>query len=215
MLLLAGLGNPGTKFAGHRHNVGFMALDAIVQRHGFGQWRSRFSGELAEGSVAGHRVLALKPMTHVNMSGLSVGQAVRFLKLEPGDITVIYDELDLVPGKVRVKVGGGHGGHNGIRNIAAHIGPGFRRVRLGIGHPGDKNLVSGYVLRDFTKADRKIVDHVVEVVVESLPILIAGDDNRFMTRVSHVLNPPPPKPPGPDYALDEQAAEALKEGKSG
>ncbi|MCY4311133.1 MAG: aminoacyl-tRNA hydrolase, partial [Rhodospirillaceae bacterium] len=154
MLLLAGLGNPGTKFAGHRHNVGFMALDAIVQRHGFGQWRSRFSGELAEGSVAGHRVLALKPMTHVNMSGLSVGQAVRFLKLEPGDITVIYDELDLVPGKVRVKVGGGHGGHNGIRNIAAHIGPGFRRVRLGIGHPGDKNLVSGYVLRDFTKADR-------------------------------------------------------------
>jgi len=195
-----------------------MALDAVVRRYGFGPWRGRFSGELAEGTIDGQRVLALKPMTQMNLSGRSVGEAVRFLKLDPADVTVIYDELDLAPGKMRVKVGGGHGGHNGIRDVAAHIGPDFRRVRLGIGHPGDKNLVTGYVLRDFTKADRKIADGLVEAVVDSLPTLVAGDDNRFMTQVSHILNPPPPKPPRPaqDGAQNAEApaADPAKDRKS-
>lgn len=201
-MLLVGLGNPGPKYAGHRHNIGFMALDEIARRYGFGPWRGRFAGEASDGSIEGQRFLALKPMTSMNLSGRSVGEAVRFLKLDPADVTVIYDELDLAPGKVRVKTGGGHGGHNGIRDIAAHIGPDFRRVRLGIGHPGDKKLVSGYVLRDFTKADRRVADDMIAAVVEAMPHLATGEDNRFMTQVSHILNPPPPKPPQPAAPSD-------------
>ena len=196
-MLLVGLGNPGPKFSGHRHNIGFMALDEMARRYGFGPWRGRFAGEAADGAIEGRRTLALKPMTSMNLSGRSVGEAVRFLKLDPADVTVIYDELDLAPGKMRVKTGGGHGGHNGIRDIAAHIGPEFRRVRLGIGHPGDRNLVSGYVLRDFTKADRRIADDMIAAVVDAMPFLAADDDNRFMTQVSHVLNPQPLKPDPP------------------
>lgn len=195
MLLLVGLGNPEPKYAGHRHNLGFMALDEIVRRYGFGPWRGRFAGALAEGAVDGNRILALKPMTRMNLSGRSVGEALRFHKLEPADVTVLYDELDLVPGKMRVKTGGGHGGHNGIRDIAARIGPDFRRVRLGIGHPGDRNRVTGYVLHDFTKAERRITGDLIDAVAEALPLLVGGGDNRFMTKVSQTLNPPPPKPP--------------------
>ena len=195
MLLLVGLGNPGPKYAGHRHNFGFLALDEIARRYSFGPWRRRFAGATAAGDIGGVRILALKPMTMMNLSGRSVGEAVRFHKLDPADVTVLYDELDLVPGKMRVKTGGGHGGHNGIRDIAAQIGPDFRRVRLGIGHPGDKDLVTGYVLRDFTKAERKTADYLIAAVAEAAPLLIDGDDNRFMTRVSQTLNPPPPKPP--------------------
>ena len=200
MLLLVGLGNPGPKFSGHRHNFGFMALDEIVRRYGFGPWRRRFAGALAEGAVEGARILALKPMTRMNLSGLSVAAAVRFHKLAPADVTVLYDELDLVPGKMRVKTGGGHGGHNGIRDIAARIGPDFRRVRLGIGHPGDRDRVTGYVLHDFTKAERRTAGALIDAVAGALPLLAGGDDNRFMTKVSQTMNPPPPKPepkPGP------------------
>ena len=195
MLLLVGLGNPGPKHAGHRHNLGFMALDGIARRHGFGAWRSRFAGAAAEGEVEGVRILALKPMTMMNLSGRSVGEAVRFLKLDTGDVTVLYDELDLAPGRLRVRVGGGHGGHNGVRDIVARIGPDFRRVRLGIGHPGSRHLTGGYVLRDFTRAERTVADALVAAVADALPLLVRGDDNRFMTRVSQTLLPPRPKPP--------------------
>ena len=195
MLLMVGLGNPEPKYAGHRHNFGFMALDEIVRRYGFGPWRRRFAGALAEGAVDGARILALKPMTRMNLSGLSVAAAARFHKLDPGDVIVLYDELDLVPGKMRVKTGGGHGGHNGIRDIAARIGSDFRRVRLGIGHPGDRDRVTGYVLHDFTKAERRTAGALIDAVAGALPLLVGGDDNRFMTKVSQTMNPPPPKPP--------------------
>ena len=195
MLLLVGLGNPGPKHAGHRHNFGFLALDEIARRYRFGPWRGRFAGAAADGEIGGVRILALKPLTMMNMSGRSVGEALRFHKLDQADVTVLYDELDLVPGKMRVKTGGGHGGHNGVRDIAAQIGPGFRRVRLGIGHPGDKDRVTGYVLHDFTKAERKTADDLIDAVAEAAPLLVGGEDNRFMTRVSQTLNPPPPKPP--------------------
>ncbi len=226
MLLLVGLGNPGPKFAGHRHNFGFMALDEIARRYDFGPWRGRFAGAAADGEVAGMRILALKPMTRMNLSGRSVGDAVRFHKLAPADVTVLYDELDLVPGKMRVKIGGGHGGHNGIRDIAARIGPDFRRVRLGIGHPGDRDRVTGYVLHDFTKAERTTAGALIDAVAEALPLLVGGDDNRFMTKVSQTLNPPPPKPepkrdpkPEPDSvrepAPEKAAAPPAGEGDAG
>ena len=207
MLLLVGLGNPGPKFAGHRHNFGFLALDEIVRRYGFGPWRRRFAGALAEGAVDGTRILALKPMTRMNLSGLSVVAVARFHKLDPADVIVLYDELDLVPGKMRVKTGGGHGGHNGIRDIAARIGPDFRRVRLGIGHPGDKDRVTRYVLHDFTKAERRIAGALIDAVAGALPLLVGGDDNRFMTKVSQTVNPPPPKPsPKPHQKPDAPPA---------
>ena len=207
MLLLVGLGNPGPKFAGHRHNFGFMALDEIVRRYGFGPWRRRFAGALAEGAVDSTRILALKPMTRMNLSGLSVVAVARFHKLDPADVIVLYDELDLVPGKMRVKTGGGHGGHNGIRDIAARIGPDFRRVRLGIGHPGDKDRVTRYVLHDFTKAERRTAGALIDAVAGALPLLVGGDDNRFMTKVSQTVNPPPPKPsPKPHQKPDAPPA---------
>src|SRR6056297_3617388 len=154
MLLFAGLGNPGTKYAGNRHNIGFMALDRIAADHGFGPWKAKFQGEIAEGRLGGEKLLLLKPMTYMNLSGQSVGEAMRFYKLAPGDVTVFHDELDLAPGKVRVKTGGGHAGHNGLRSIHQHIGESYARVRLGIGHPGRKELVSHYVLQDFPKSER-------------------------------------------------------------
>src|SRR5499427_6234335 len=153
MKLFVGLGNPGTAYARHRHNVGFMAIDRIAARHDLGPWRKRFHGLASEGSIAGHRVLLLKPHTYMNDSGRSVQDAQRFLKLADADVLVFHDELDLMPGKVRVKMGGGNAGHNGLRSITQHIGNDYGRVRLGIGHPGAKHLVSGYVLHDFAKAD--------------------------------------------------------------
>ena len=155
MLLLVGLGNPGPKYADNRHNIGFMAVDEIVRRHGFGAWRARFHGLAADGVLDGQKVLALKPTTFMNHSGRAVGEAMRFFKLEPAAVTVIHDEIDLAFGKVRVKRGGGHAGHNGLRDIDAHIGADFWRVRVGIGHPGDKELVHGHVLSDFAKADSR------------------------------------------------------------
>jgi peptidyl-tRNA hydrolase, PTH1 family len=184
MLLLVGLGNPGPQYAYHRHNIGFMVVDDIVHRHGFAPWRNRFQGQAAEGMLGGVKTLALKPSTFMNRSGQSVGEAARFYKLAPADVVVIHDELDLAPGKCRVKQGGGHGGHNGLRSIDQHLGPDYWRVRLGIGHPGDKALVNGYVLHDFAKSDEAWLDPLLEAVAAAAPLLAEGAADKFMTKVA-------------------------------
>lgn len=184
MLLVVGLGNPGPEYAYHRHNIGYMALDDIVERHGFGPYRFKFQGELAEGRLGGGKAWALKPATFMNESGRSVGQAIRFFKLAPDQVVVIHDDLDLPPGKCRVKKGGGNGGHNGLRSIDAHIGPEYWRVRLGIGHPGRKELVRGYVLHDFAKSDEAWLDPLLEAVADAIPLLAEGAADRFMTKVA-------------------------------
>jgi PTH1 family peptidyl-tRNA hydrolase len=155
MLIIAGLGNPGGKYAGNRHNIGFMAVDAIHRRHSFSPWSKKFRAEIAEGEIGGEKVLLIKPQTFMNLSGESVGEAMRFYKLQPADLVAIYDELDLAPGKARLKTGGGHGGHNGIRSLDAHCGREYRRLRLGIGHPGVKEMVQNHVLGDFAKAEEE------------------------------------------------------------
>jgi len=198
MLLIAGLGNPGPKYERNRHNIGFMAVDEIVRRHSFGAWRSRFQSMAAEGRIAGQKVLVVKPMTYMNESGRAIGEALRFFKMDPGQVIVIYDELDLVVGKVRVKLGGGLAGHNGLRSIDAHIGNGFRRVRVGIGHPGDKNKVHGHVLSDFAKAEQAMVARITDAIATHIPLLVEGDENGFMSRAAHDIFPPPPKPPRPE-----------------
>ncbi len=194
MFLLVGLGNPGPKYAGNRHNIGFMAVDEIVRRHGFSSWRKRFKGDVSEGTLGGEKVLVLKPLTFMNESGQSVGEALRFLDLEPDKVIVIYDELDLQPGKVRVKLGGGAAGHNGIRSISSHISPHYVRVRLGIGHPGDKNLVYPHVLSDFAKSDKTWVEPLLQAVSEEAVFLVEGDYAKFQNKVHLALNPAPEKP---------------------
>jgi peptidyl-tRNA hydrolase, PTH1 family len=184
MLIIAGLGNPGQKHAGNRHNVGFMAADAIARRHSFSPWTSKFKALIAEGMIDGSKVLLVKPQTFMNLSGQSVGEAMRFYKLSPADLVVLYDELDLAPGKVRVKTGGGSGGHNGIRSLDAHCGKDYRRVRIGIGHPGVKELVHGYVLGDFAKADAEWLDPLLEAIGDNAGLLVKGDDSAFMNRLS-------------------------------
>ena len=190
MQLFVGLGNPGAKYAGNRHNIGFMALDRIAADHGATPWRARFQGETAEVRLGADKVLLLKPMTFMNESGRSVGEAMRFHKLAPEDVTVFHDELDLAPGRCRVKRGGGHAGHNGLRSIHAHVGPDYRRVRLGIGHPGHKDAVSGYVLRDFPKADADWLDDLLRGIVDGAPALAEGDDGRFGNAVALRTAPP-------------------------
>jgi PTH1 family peptidyl-tRNA hydrolase len=194
LVLLAGLGNPGPKYAGNRHNIGFMAVDAIIRRFGFGALRTRFHGEIAAGRIAGRDALALKPLTYMNESGRSVAEAVRFYKVALADLFVFHDELDLAAGKVRVKLGGGPAGHNGLRSIDAHLGTEYWRVRLGIGHPGDKRRVLGHVLDDFDGADRQWLDPVLDAVAEHVSLLIEGDAAAFASKVALVLNPPRPKP---------------------
>ncbi len=191
MHLLVGLGNPGPKYAGNRHNIGFMAVDETVRRHGFSPWRKRFQGEVSEGSLGGEKVLVLKPMTYMNESGRAVGEAMRFYNVDPVQVIVLYDELDLEPGKVRVKFGGGAAGHNGIRSMIAHCGPHFQRVRLGIGHPGDKALVHPHVLSDFAKADKAWLEPLIEAVAENIPLLVKGEDGSFQNKVHLALNPSP------------------------
>ena len=179
MKLIVGLGNPGAKYARNRHNVGYLALDAIAAAHGFAIWRGKFQGQIAEGRLGGERVLLLKPETYMNLSGDSVRAAMAFHKLEPGDVIVLHDELDLAPGRVRVKTGGGTAGHNGIRSIAAHLGPEFTRVRIGVGHPGDKRVVSNHVLSDFAKSDAEWLDPLLAAIARAAPDLAAGDLARF------------------------------------
>ena len=184
MQIFAGLGNPGAKYAGNRHNIGFMALDRIAEEHGFGPWKARFQGEVAEGRLGSEKVILLKPTTFMNLSGQSVGEAMRFYKLEPEDVTVFHDELDLAPGKLKVKTGGGHAGHNGLRSMHAHIGENYRRVRLGIGHPGRKDLVSHYVLHDFAKADQDWLDDLMRGIADGAPELAAGRNDKFLNAVA-------------------------------
>ncbi|MGO4127215.1 aminoacyl-tRNA hydrolase [Inquilinus sp. YAF38] len=184
MLLFVGLGNPGSQYAYHRHNVGFMALDDIVERHSFSPWKLKFQGRLAEGRLGPERVLALEPTTYMNESGRSVGEAMRFYKLTPDDVVVFHDELDLAPGKVRVKKGGGTAGHNGLRSLDAHIGPEFWRVRIGIGHPGHKDRVHGWVLGDFAKADEAWLDPLLEAIAGAAPLLAEKAAGKFMTQIA-------------------------------
>jgi len=206
MRLLVGLGNPGEQHATQRHNVGFMALDAIARGHGMAALRprSRFSGDVSEGTVAGTRIIALKPTTYMNESGRAVGAAAQFHKLAPEDIIVLHDELDLAPGKVRVKLGGGNAGHNGLRSIAAHIGSDFWRVRIGIGHPGNRDIVQRYVLGNFAKADADWLNPMLAAMADAIPLLLKDDASAFMTRVAHLAPAPSSAPNAADPANKAQ-----------
>jgi len=191
--LIIGLGNPGPGYAGNRHNIGFMAAEAIARHYGFGPWRSRFHGLAAEGQIAGEKILVLKPGTYMNESGRAAEAAAKFYKLEPAALIALHDEIDLIPGKVRVKQGGGAGGHNGLRSLDAHLGPMYWRVRMGVGHPGTAELVRPYVLQNFAKEEQPVVAKLVEAVAEAIPLLIAGDENGFMNKVTVTTNPPKPR----------------------
>jgi peptidyl-tRNA hydrolase, PTH1 family len=188
--LFVGLGNPGGTYAGNRHNIGFMAVDRLAADHGFGPWRKGFQGLTAEGRLGEQKVVLLKPGTFMNLSGRAVGEAMRFYKLTPAEVTVFHDELDLAPGKMRLKQGGGHAGHNGLRSIHEHIGEGYARVRLGIGHPGHKDAVAAYVLHDFAKADRDWLDDLLRGLSEGAVALAAGDGAGFANTVALRMTPP-------------------------
>ena len=190
MQLFVGLGNPGAKYSHNRHNIGFMALDRIAGDHGFAPWRGKFQAELSEGRLGREKVVLLKPQTFMNLSGQSVGEAMRFFKLTPEDVTVFHDELDLAPGKCRVKQGGGHAGHNGLRSIHQHIGADYARVRLGIGHPGHKDRVAGYVLADFAKAEQDWLDDLMRGISDGAAALAEGDSARFLNAVALRVAPP-------------------------
>ncbi|MBK8176063.1 MAG: aminoacyl-tRNA hydrolase [Rhodospirillales bacterium] len=206
-LLLVGLGNPGAKYADNRHNIGFMAVDAIARRFGFTPYRTRFAGELAQGRLGGEETLALRPMTFMNCSGRSVAEAARFYKIPPARVIVFHDELDLAAGKVRIKRGGGAAGHNGLRSIDALYGNDYRRVRLGIGHPGDKRRVLGYVLDDFDDLDRAWLDPLLVAVADYAPLLAGGEDAAFMSKVAMALAPPREKPDRKNAAATLSAPE--------
>jgi len=182
MLLLVGLGNPGPKYAKNRHNIGFMAVDRIAARHGFGPWRARFQSDVAEGAIAGVKALLMKPRTYMNESGRAVSEAARFYKTALADIVAFHDELDLAPGKLRVKVGGGNAGHNGLRSITAHMGNDYKRVRLGIGHPG-RDAVLSYVLNDFGKSEQPWVEALTDGLAEAADLLARGEDESFQNKV--------------------------------
>jgi peptidyl-tRNA hydrolase, PTH1 family len=199
MLLIVGLGNPGEKYARHRHNVGFMAVDAIADAHRLGPERKKFQGLIREGDLGAAKALTLKPQTFMNDSGLSVGAAMRFYKLTPADVVVFHDELDLMSGKIKAKIGGGLAGHNGLKSIAEHIGPDFRRVRIGIGHPGEKTRVTGHVLGDFSKSDQQWLNPLLDAMAKAAPKLSEGDAP-FMNAVALTLNPPKPKEPPKEKA---------------
>ncbi|MFC0282629.1 aminoacyl-tRNA hydrolase [Camelimonas abortus] len=183
MLLFVGLGNPGAKYAGNRHNIGFMAVDAIARRHGAEPWRSRFQSQAANVMLGDARVLLLKPQTYMNESGRAVAEAVRFFRIPLQDVVVFHDELDLAPGRLRVKTGGGNAGHNGLRSITSLVGNDYRRVRMGIGHPGHKDAVHAWVLGDFAKAERPWVERLCDAAADAAPLLAQGDDAGFANRV--------------------------------
>ena len=197
MKLIVGLGNPGPKYARNRHNVGFLALDAISAAHGFAIWRSKFQGQIAEGRLGAEKVLLLKPETFMNLSGDSVQAALAFHKLAPADLIVLHDEIDLPPGRVRIKTGGGAAGHNGLRSIAGHVGPDFQRVRIGVGHPGDKRLVSNYVLGDFAKDEAGWLDPLLSALAKAAPDLAAGETARFLAALAPASEKPAAAKPAP------------------
>ncbi len=192
MKLFVGLGNPGHQYAGNRHNIGWMAVDRIAADHGFAPFRAKFQGKLAEGRLGRQKVLILKPETYMNRSGQSVGEAMRFYRLEAGDLWVFHDELDLAPGKLRLKTGGGHAGHNGLRSLHGHIGEGYGRVRLGIGHPGHKDRVAGHVLGDFAKADADWLEDLMRGISDGAVALAEGDGPGFQNAVARRSAPPRP-----------------------
>lgn len=200
MKLFVGLGNPGSEYARNRHNVGFMAVEAVASAHGFGPWKRKFKGLAADGELAGEKVLLLKPDTYMNESGRAVGEAARFLKIAEADIVVFYDEIDLGPGKLKVKTGGGNAGHNGLRSISAHLGNDYVRVRIGVGHPGVKELVARWVLSDFAKADQVWLDPLLTAIADAAPRLARDDQSRFLTDVAKALgeSPDPRKAKGRD-----------------
>jgi PTH1 family peptidyl-tRNA hydrolase len=206
MLIFAGLGNPGAKYAANRHNIGFMAVDRIAADHGFGPWRARFQGLVTEGRLGDEKVVLLKPQTFMNLSGQSVGEVARFYKLPAENVFVFHDELDLAPGKVRVKRGGGHAGHNGLRSIQAHIGADFARVRLGIGHPGHKDAVAHYVLHDFARADQDWLDDLMRGISDGAADLAKGDNGRFLNAVARRAAPPRPSKSGAEKPAGERDA---------
>ncbi len=183
MLLFVGLGNPGPQYAGNRHNVGFMALQAIARRHEISPWRRRFQGVAVEGDITGERVLLLLPGTYMNESGRAVAEAANFYKLDPARIVVFHDEAELPPGKVRLKLGGGNAGHNGLRSISEHIGNDYHRVRIGVGHPGDKNLMERYVLQDFAKDEWLWVEALCDIISDNVGSLIEGKNSTFQNKV--------------------------------
>jgi PTH1 family peptidyl-tRNA hydrolase len=189
MVLLVGLGNPGQDYAKNRHNIGFMAVDEIARRYSFGPWRRRFQGQAADGRLSGKRAFAFKPETYMNESGRAVTQAMRYYRLEPEDVIVLYDEIDLDAGKVRCKQGGGNAGHNGLRSLDSHIGRNYVRVRLGIGHPGDRDRVSSHVLGNFSNADMVWVTNVIDAVSDAVPALAIGDIPGFSNQVAQRLSP--------------------------
>jgi PTH1 family peptidyl-tRNA hydrolase len=205
MKILVGLGNPGQKYEGHRHNIGFMAIDAIAGRYGGGQWRKRFQGEVAEVDIGRTRYLLLKPMTYMNESGRAVGEAMRFYKISPADVIVFHDELDLQPGKLKVKFGGGHAGHNGLKSISSHLGNEYQRVRLGIGHPGHRDAVSGYVLHDFGRADKDWLEPLLDSIAQAAPHLVSGQDAKFMNDVARATRPDTQRANGQQTAPVEAA----------
>lgn len=217
MKLFVGLGNPGPKYARNRHNIGYMAVDRIADDHGFGPWKSKFQGVVSEGRLGPGKIILLKPETYMNRSGQSVGEAMRFFKLDPQDVVVFHDEIDLAPAKIRVKEGGGHAGHNGLRSLHAHIGDGYIRVRIGVGHPGRKEAVPGYVLHDFAKADDEWIANALQGMSDGAPHLAAGENGKFMNAVALRVAPPrssntragakeTPKPQDPDPPAGEPDA---------
>jgi len=209
MLLLVGLGNPGPEYAKNRHNIGFMAVDCIADRYSFASYRKKFQGLLAEGDIAGEKVLALKPETFMNESGRSVAACASFYKVPPEDIIVLHDEIDLECAKVRVKRGGGHAGHNGLRSIHDHIGPDYARVRFGVGHPGEKDQVAGHVLKDFAKGDAGWLEKVLDAISGNADLLINGKDSDLMSKLADAVNPPRPSKPKRDAKKDEDDNDGL------
>jgi PTH1 family peptidyl-tRNA hydrolase len=189
-LLLAGLGNPGAQYALNRHNAGFILVDAIHAEHGFGPWRVKFQGLVSEGKLAGRKTYLLKPQTFMNDSGNSVGPALGFFKLPLSALVVVHDEIDLAAGKLKVKTGGGDAGQNGLRSVTAALGPDYRRVRIGIGHPGEKSRVTGHVLQNFSKSDIEWFKPMLDAMVEAAPLLAKDDDTGFMSKVALLLAPP-------------------------
>jgi peptidyl-tRNA hydrolase, PTH1 family len=208
MKLIVGLGNPGEKYARNRHNIGFMAVDELARGYSFGPWKRRFQGVAGEGQIGAAKCILLKPGTYMNESGRSVGDAVRFYKLSAGDVIVVHDELDLKPGTVRVKTGGGNAGHNGLKSISAHIGNDYMRVRLGIGHPGDKALVANYVLQDFAKADRQWLEPFLDGIARGMARLVEGGEAAFLSEAARgrSLSPAAAKLNGTEGSAEEKAS---------
>jgi PTH1 family peptidyl-tRNA hydrolase len=203
MFLVVGLGNPGQAYERNRHNIGFMAVDEIVRRHSFSPWRSKFQGQISDGSLNGEKIIVLKPETYMNESGRSVQAAMAFYKIAPEDVIVFQDEIDLAPGKLRMKRGGGHAGHNGLRSIHAAIGPDYARVRMGVGHPGDKAQVKTHVLKDFAKADAEWLEPMLDGCAEFLADILKGDDPSFMSKVAQKISPNRPNAPRPSDTTSE------------